>query len=203
MTIDNIFSFQILLLLFPGFITTAIITNLIPSDRKRGIDKIIESFAYSLFIYTLYVLISKRFSISLIDITSTSVFTINPLSLIVLLGISVLVGIILVMIIKWGILFNILNKLKITRSTGKLNTWIQLFDEFAGEKYFAFYFKDGKKLLGHPKYYNILSDKKEFFLEDAAWVTNDGTSTDIAGEGILITEYNKIEYIEIFSPEKK
>lgn len=43
MTIGNIFSIQILLLLFPGFITTAIITNLIPTDRKRGIDKIIES----------------------------------------------------------------------------------------------------------------------------------------------------------------
>lgn len=65
--LDSISSFEIVLVLFPGFLTLLVKNVLVTTKEKTGIDKIIEALAFNLLNYVIY-----RIDIALLNLLGLS-----------------------------------------------------------------------------------------------------------------------------------
>ena len=196
----SIISLQIILMLFPGFLTLAIKNGLATTKEKTGVDKIVEAIAFSLVDYGVYLLISSSLGLSLIEVQiqkEVMQFTgLNIQNIILILAIAILIGILVATLLERGWLYKILGKLKITYLTGRITVWNDVFSSYR-KIWVLVHLKDGRKIIGWPRYYSEDPIRRELFLTNAAWMADDGQFTDVEGEGILITEGCGIDLIEI------
>lgn len=86
-------------------------------------------------------------------------------------------------------------KLKLTRKTGRIDVWHDVFTELRGY-WIEVKLKDGTKILGWPDFYSENPDKRELFLRNVLITNPDNSSYDIRGDGILLTDKADIESIE-------
>ncbi len=88
----------------------------------------------------------------------------------------------------------------ITRQTGKIDPWHQLFTTERG-KWCRLIFDDGTRLVGWPRYYSMhAKDAPQLFLADATWHTKTQSgyvTRDVRGPGVLIASWEKVRAIEI------
>lgn len=198
--LPSIISLQIILMLFPGFLTMAIKNGLLATKDKTGVDKIVEAIAFSLVDYGVYVLISSSLGLSLIKVQiqkeAVQLIGFNIQNIILILAIAILIGVLVAILLERGWLYKILRTLKITYLTGRITVWNDVFSNYR-EIWVLVHLKDGRKIIGWPKYYSEVSTRRELFLADAAWVSDDGKLVDIEGDGILITEDCGIDLIEV------
>jgi hypothetical protein len=54
---------------------------------------------------------------------------------------------------------------------------------------------DGRNLIGWIRRYSDLEGERSLFLEKASWVQEDGSTVEIDGKGILLTDKAEIEYV--------
>ncbi len=187
-------------MLFPGFLTMAIKNGLLATKDKTGVDKIVEAIAFSLVDYGVYVLISSSLGLSLIKVQiqkeAVQLIDFNIQNIILILAIAILIGVLVATLLERGWLYKILRKLKITYLTGRITVWNDVFSSYR-KIWVLVHLKDGRKIIGWPRYYSGGSTRRELFLADAAWVPDDGKLVDVEGEGILITEGCGIDLIEV------
>lgn len=194
--LNSISSFEIVLVLFPGFLTSIVKNGLIITKEKTGIDKIIEALAFNLLNYVIYRI--GIYFLSLLELYTNITFDI-----IFILGIAVSNGIVIAVILDKGWLYKFLReKIKVTHLTGRLAVWNDIFSDYRG-KWILIHLIDGRKIIGWPKYYSEEPNKKEIFLADAAWMKDNGEFIDVEGPGILITGNRTIELIEILEGGEK
>ena len=61
--------------------------------------------------------------------------------------------------------------------------------------------KDGRRLLGFMTYYSDDVEQSSLFLEDAAWLTEEGKQIPVSGAGVLLTKEAVITSITFLNPE--
>lgn len=198
--LPSIISLQIILMLFPGFLTLAVRNGLVATREKTGVDKVVEAIAFSLVDYGVYLLISCSLGLSLIEFQiqkeAVQLTGLNIESIILILAIATLIGVLFATLLERGWLYTILRKLKITYLTGRITVWNDVFSAHRGI-WVLVHLKDGRKIVGWPKYYSEVSTRRELFLAEAAWMTDDAKFVEVEGEGILITEECGIDLIEV------
>lgn len=194
--LNTLSSFEVVLILFPGFLTLLVKNGLITIKEKKDIDKIIEALAYNLLNYGIY-----RFDIYLLNLIG--IYTNITFNVIFILIIAVSNGVLIAIFLDKGWLYNFLReKLKVTNLTGKVAVWNDIFFDYRG-KWLLIHLIDGRKIIGWPKYYSEDVKEKEIFLADAAWMKDNGDFIDVEGSGILITGNHVIELIEILDGGEK
>jgi len=194
--LNSISSFEIVLILFPGFLSLLVKNGLITTKEKTGVDKIVEALAFNLLNYVIYRI--DIYFLSLLGLCTNLTFNV-----IFILVIAMSNGIIIAVILDKGWLYKFLSeKIKITNLTGRLAVWNDIFSDYRG-KWILIHLIDGRKIIGWPKYYSEEPNNKEIFLADAAWMKDNGEFIDVEGPGILITGNRTIELIEILEGGEK
>lgn len=107
------------------------------------------------------------------------------LSLILPLGLGVL--------ITHDYLFRILDKLGVTRRTGRASVWLDVFVE--QRRCVIVDFKDGRRLFGWPEFYSDDINEGMLFLSSAAWLDDDGQYIPLMMRGFLIVDRTSIHSI--------
>ncbi len=74
-----------------------------------------------------------------------------------------------------------------TRATSRVDVWDDIFNDFH-DHWMRVHLKDGTQVTGWPDYYSLNPDKSELFLAEAELTRPDGTSYEVPGSGILLTE---------------
>ena len=97
-------------------------------------------------------------------------------------------------------IFKALKKLKITRQTGAIDPWHQVFQTERG-KWCRITFKDGTELVGWPKFYSLHGENKQLFLANAVWFKNvdskdNPQEKNVEGPGVLLCSFEEISAIE-------
>ena len=87
----------------------------------------------------------------------------------------------------------LLRKLRITASTARINTWLDiLIDQ---RRYVVVTLTDGRRLFGWPEYYSNDTTEGLLYISDPAWIEDDGNYSDLGVHGILLTNKDKMESI--------
>jgi hypothetical protein len=118
-----------------------------------------------------------------------------------LLVVAVFVGLFWAKATDAGWFYRLLKLMHITRVTGRVDVWHDVFSEFKG-RWFQLVLKDGTKITGWPGYFSDEPDKREVFLRDAFVEPPDGQDYNLPGPGVLLTEKTEITRVQIL-PEGK
>ena len=91
--------------------------------------------------------------------------------------------------------YRLARKWRLTNRTGRVDTWQDVFQELP-DNWIVVHTEDGKRAVGWAQFFSDAGDRPALFLRDARWVEDDGTSTPIAGPGLLVGEAARIKFIE-------
>lgn len=201
-----------LIFLLPGLIGMSVY-RLLAEGRKLGTFDLLT---FSLFLtLTGNALSDAIFGLSLLpDIQSGNdrliVFSYANFSVLGLLlssAASVILALGLVLASGKGWLFRLGQRLHLTRKSGRVNVWHDIFNDFQG-KWINVTFKDGTSIVGWPKYYSVDEEKFEIFLADAlirrpisASLTDERSQAwnelEVSGPGIYINNMDEILFISV------
>lgn len=201
-----------LIFLLPGLIGTSVY-RLLAEGRKLGTFDLLT---FSLFL-TLggNALAETVFGISLFpDIQSGDdrliVFSYANFSVLGLLlsstG-SIVIALGLVLASGRGWLFRIGQKFRLTRKSGRVNVWHDIFNDFQG-RWINVTFKNGTSIIGWPKYYSVDEEKFEIFLAEAlirqpapasetAGTIQSWNELEVSGPGVYINNMDEILFISV------
>jgi hypothetical protein len=99
----------------------------------------------------------------------------------------------------WGMVrskdwaLSLLRYWRITERTSRESTWNDVFATLKGTAQIGL--KDGRNLIGWIGRYSDSGGERSIFLESAFWIAEDGSTVEIGGKGILLTEKSEIEYV--------
>lgn len=133
-----------------------------------------------------------------------------PEKLAVVTAISAISGLVLGVLESRGVLYWVLEKLKLTKRTGAADVWSQML--LRGDGFWVeVVFKDGKRLVGWPEYFSEEPDNRQIFLAKACWhypnspanraiscadaIGSSGKKflkEDVPGRGVLIVSFTDI-----------
>lgn len=99
-----------------------------------------------------------------------------------------------------GLLYLLLRAIHITYKTGDGDIWQQTFYKFRG-CWISIEFKDGRRLVGWPKFFSSTGKQREILVADATWWSqNDAgefVSMDVIGPGVYLSTFDDVVSIEI------
>ena len=81
-----------------------------------------------------------------------------------------------------------------------MSVWSDVFHDIRA--YVFVEFADGRRVRGWPRYFSDTPEEGSIFLEQAAWLREDGTPEEIEGPGMLITRNMPILNFSFVSPVK-
>jgi hypothetical protein len=194
----------IFLLLLPGFFTALIVQRLAVRARQSELDKIVEAVTFS---FLLYLLTLPFFGYTLpVSWTAVShqsfteyLIQLRWEQLAALFAAAVAFGVLQAANINHDWLLRLLRRSHVTERTARTSIWNDAFQDIPG-RYVMVSFSDGRSILGYVRYYADESEDGALFLEDAAWVDQDGTQFQIQGPGILITKSAGLEFVTFLDP---
>ncbi|WP_323992848.1 DUF6338 family protein [Nguyenibacter sp. L1] len=204
----------VLIFLLPGFVTDRIIVSLTPQRSRTDFRIVIDSLVWAFVDEVFYRVIAlwlglQQFPMSYAPDHPQTLFEGHSLSILCLLGVSLLTGLIWSALSVWGFVFWLLRWLRITRSSGRVDVWQDVFTKHR-RAWLRAYLRDGTMITGWPEYFSDEGDKREVFLADAfierpVTVDNDAEApeeatysiTELKGPGILLTERAEIVYMEV------
>ncbi|MBS0986908.1 DUF6338 family protein [Acetobacter thailandicus] len=204
----------VLIFLLPGFVTDRIIVSLTPQRSRTDFRLVIDSLVWAFVDEVFYRIIALPFGLQQFPMGFTPehpevLFEGHALSAVILLLTSLVVGLIWSALSVWGVVFWLLRLIKITRSSGRVDVWQDVFTKHR-TAWLRAYLQDGTTITGWPEYFSDDGDKREVFLADAfierpidkdsgAEADDDTVSsiTELQGPGILLTERAEIVYVEV------
>ena len=197
----------ILLLLLPGFACAYIVQHLAVRAKQSELEKIVEALLLS---FVLYLATLPFFGYTLpVSWSSTSVGGFAGYAVLLhwshlagLLASAAALGLLHAANINHDLLLRVLRRLRITQRTARNTIWNDAFQDVSN-KYILVSFADGSSLLGYLRYYSDESEDSSLFLEDAAWVFEDGSQEQIPGPGILITKQAALEFVTFLDPAEE
>ncbi len=184
---------QVILYLLPGFVTLRVKELLSFPNKMSDISRTIDGVALT------FLNLSIFFAIRLL--APDILLFIKYLDIIILFLIAVILGVILGSNYLTSKFYSLLQLLRLTNMTGRIDAWSDAFNNIRGI-YVKVYLADGLKYIGWPKYYSDDPEVKELFLADAYFISNT-ESTKIEGPGVLIPATSDIIAIEFLDPIQK
>ena len=160
--------------LFPGFVAIILFKAL---TETREIDRL-ELVVYALCLtvagnFLTEIIVGKQIDYA-IDISelkqgSISGSIINIEAVIYSTLFSMVIAVTFSLLYSYGLIFAVLQKLKLTKKTGRINVWHDVFTEFRGQ-WVEVVYRDGKRILGWPQFYSTHEESFELFVADATWL---------------------------------
>jgi hypothetical protein len=117
------------LLLIPGFVASIILNTIVVRKPPDGLMLVIEAMVFSFVIYVCWGVLSGQF---LVTVGASGVISPGPItrgSLAGVLGIAVVLPLLLGPLITDDCLLQILGRLGVTRRTGRMSVWLDVFIE--------------------------------------------------------------------------
>jgi hypothetical protein len=185
----------ILLLLLPGFLCAYIAQRLAARRDRTELDKVVQAVIFS---FVLYMATWPFFGYTL-PLTwkmqgdgSFQIVVQYPHLLVLFLG-SVLLGILYAANINYDWLLTLLRNIHVTERTARSSIWNDTFLSAGG--FVQVDMKDGRRVTGWVRDYSDDASDCAVFLEDAAWILQDGSEIVIEGPGILLTKESVIQSV--------
>jgi hypothetical protein len=195
---------NILVFLLPGFLSDRIIVSLNAPRERSDLVFVIDALVFAFVDYVIYSFAAAHLKLPAIPIqvsaNGAEFLPGQSASLALLLAIAAVVGLIWAKISDAGWLYKLLKYLHVTRVTGRVDVWHDIFTDFRGY-WFQVRLKDGTRITGWPDYFSDNPAKREVFLREALIESPDGRDYDLEGPGVLLTERAEIERIEILNKE--
>lgn len=183
----------VFLLLMPGFLSSAVLHAVVVRQTRDRVGSIIEAFVFSFVIYA----ILAPFGRSPVDLEATASGNYRPVLapelLLYAMGLAVGLAFLFGFLITNDYHMKMLRKLKITASTARINTWLDIFID--QRRYVVVTFTDGRRLFGWPEYYSNDTTEGLLYISDPAWIGEDDEYTNLGAHGILLTNKDRIESI--------
>jgi len=195
----SLIALQILLILLPGFAATYIVQTLAVRGQQTDFDKVIEAALYSVLIYGSFSVIEGgRLPFALSGVgTANPTIQWSPRSLLILLGLTVLVATAAVLYINKDA-NRLLRKIHFTTRTTRRSVWNDIFEGQANDNQIVQVELDGNRsLIGILSYWSDTADENSIYVEQARWVSADGTEIAVPGTGVLLTRESKIKSISL------
>ncbi len=187
----------VLLILLPGFVSARIARMMSARSPMSELERITEALIFSFFTYVIYlVLFGPRLPLEWHADANVSVhYAVQVFRLrVFFLGIfSIVLG------LGWGyvkghdLLLKVLRKCKLTQRTSRESVWNDVFVSLSGTVQVGL--ADGTSATGWLGRYSDTGEERALFLEKASWIAEDGTTTQIPGSGLLLTEKSEIKYV--------
>ena len=196
----------ILLVLLPGF-ASAYLVHLLAARRKQSeLDKVVEALIFSLLLYLLtlpffrYSLPIAWHSVAGEHGELSQIFIVWP-HLLALAVLALILGALYAASINHDWLIAPFKWLRISERSARSSVWNDVFSDLRG--YVQVGLSGGRSIIGWIRNYSDEDETHVLFLEDAAWVDDDGNETPIRGAGVLLTKDSGIEYVMFLdTPEK-
>jgi hypothetical protein len=189
----------ILLVLLPGFCTAYVIQQFCVRRKQTELDKVVEAllFSFLLFLVTLpffgYVLPVSWHPVVGTDGTEYTI-ALNVRYLWTLFLLSIAAGAIYAININRDLALKFFRRVGLTERTARYSIWNDVFQDVP-RSYLQVEISDGRIVVGYLRYYSDDPEESSIFLEDAAWLTDEGDQIPIDGPGILLTKESKIVFI--------
>jgi hypothetical protein len=188
---------EILVTLLPGFVTAGVLNAVVVQKPKDHVGRLIEALVFSFVIYS--------FVIGVLRISPTTPAPgremINRSFLLSAIGASLTLPLILGFLIRNDLHTRALRTLRITDKSSRETVWV---DVFTNEKrYVTVNLSGGRRVFGWPMYYSDTQEEGTLYIQDPAWVNDDGTYTELAIHGLFLIEKDAIESIEFTHVTKK
>jgi hypothetical protein len=203
---DNAAALGIFLVLLPGF-TAAYLVQLLAARKKQSeFDKIVEALIFSLLLY----LITLRFfnyslpiKWELVDKTNPNNYQITIVwqHLFALACLAIILGAIYAASINHNWLTAPFRWFKISERSARSSVWNDVFPDIKG--FVQVEFSDGRSIIGWVRKWSDDDEAQELFLEEAAWIDDEGNELSIHGPGILLTKNMGIEYVMFLSSDEQ
>ena len=170
-------------------------------SQQTELERIIEALIFSFFTYICYFaifgpLLPLEWSLSTAASGAETPYnlSVHRSRLLSLVLISLVLG------FGWGyirghdLLLKLLRKWKLTQRSSRESVWSDVFLNFRGNVQVGL--GDGRSVVGWLEQYAEAGEERTVFLARAAWVAEDGITTEVPGEGyMLLTEKSEIKYV--------
>lgn len=184
-------SFKLAVVLIPGFLSARIRDFFRPPRTRTAFDQLMEAVAFSVANAVLY-FFALRPLVLLLGLLSGDA----SLELLSGLGLSsVLLGLASGLVVGKDIHYRLARRLNLTARTGRADVWQDVFEDIRGN-WLLVHLDDGQRVLGWARYYSDEGRNPSLFLRQASWVAEDGSTTPVDGEGLLVTERARVKYVE-------
>jgi Family of unknown function (DUF6338) len=195
---DKLEALGVFLILLPGFCSAYVVQQLCMRRKQTELDKVVEAllFSFVLFLVTLpffgYVLPVSWHPVTTSDGTAYTLAP-NVKYLWTLLLLSIIAGAGYAATINRDLALKFFRKIGLTERTARYSIWNDAFQDIP-RSYLQAELSDGRIIVGYLRYYSDDPEEASIFLEDAAWLTDEGEIA-IDGPGILLTKEAKIVFI--------
>lgn len=196
----------ILLLLLPGFSCAFLVQRIAVRAKQSELDKVIEALLLS---FVLYLITLPFFGYSL-PVSWTASRDGNYANYAIrfhwshLLALGGSAGVLALLYganINRDWLLSLLRKWNLTERTARSSIWSDAFQDIK-QSYVNVGLEDGRSVLGFLRYYSDDWQDSSLFLEDAAWLDEDGKQLPIEGPGILLTKEAHIVFVSFLAPAR-
>ncbi len=191
-----------LLLLLPGFLTAEFIRVLSTRPERTEFDKVVQALSYSLINYTVFAALGGKFPITArvepLNGVERYSLEIQPWPMAELVLIAVALAFIVAVAVNKDIL-SLLRRFRVTQRTFRVSVWNDTFQTFGG--FVQVELGDGRRVVGYLRFYSDTAEECSLFLEDAAWLREDGVQFPINGPGVLLTKEAGIHAVLFLNPD--
>jgi Family of unknown function (DUF6338) len=178
-----------LLVLLPGFVSARIARSLSAQGKQSELERVIEALIFSFFTYVVYIVF---FGTSL-PVEASPPFQVHRWRVVFLAAVACGLGVLWGYVHSKDIPLGLLRRWRLTERTSRESVWNDVFSNVEGTAQVGLH--DGRNLIGWIRRYSDLEGERSLFLEKASWVQEDGSTVEIDGEGILLTDKAEIEYV--------
>ena len=191
----------ILLFLVPGFIGAVVLRQITVRAKQTDFEELIEALVLS---FVLYLTSAPFFGYTLPvawhEQDGNYQVHLQWKQLLMLFAEAILFSSAYGAILQHDWLHKLLRKIGITEKTSRTSVWNDVLQDIKGA-YLLVEIKDGRKVVGYLTYYSDDPDQSSLFLEDAAWLTDEGEQIAVDGPGVLLTREAGIMTITFLNPE--
>ncbi len=191
----------ILLFLLPGFISAIVLRQIATRAKQSDFERLIEALVLSFILYlTSIPFFGNTLPVSWHEEAGSFKVHLQWLQLLLLFAEAVLFSLMYGVALQHDWLHKVLRKCKITEKTSRISVWNDVLQDVA-RVYLLVEIKDGRRLLGYLTYYSDDVDQSSLFLEDAAWLTEEGQQVAVEGPGVLLTKEAGITTVTFLNPK--
>jgi hypothetical protein len=200
-------TFQIFLILLPGFAAAYVVQILTVRAKQTDLDKVIEALLFSFVIYITYYLFHRgQQPLAFLHSQQTETLEFRPGNVIWLAAITLLYAVGMILFVNLDGT-RVLRKINLTERTSRSSIWNDVFQGIQQKKdpslgsIVQVELADGRSVQGLVGFYSDTADECSVFLSDARWIGDENTIVPIAGPGILLTKNANIVSISFLDPE--
>jgi len=193
---------QLLTFLIPGFISSRVLDTLVVRKKEhKELEIITEALIFSLLIYAIFSLLGGVQPIVFSEEGAYFSYGYeSPKSLVIILSTSIILPVLIAGVLNNVLHMKLAQKLKITKKTGRLSVWHDVFYEKKSNVIINFV--DGKRLFGWAEHFSDYADKPYLYLYAPQWIDGD-EFIDIGIDGMLITPEQKIAFVEFLKDSEE